>query len=496
MYTTEKFVTKNRLLSVIENTSDSIIVANQKGEIIFWNKASTKIFGFDPEEALGKKLNIIMPEEMHSLHNAGMSRYMKTGEKKLIDQTVSINGKKKDGSIVPIELSLSSWKEENKTFICGIIRDVSNRKKNEREILDLRGIISSSPSCLKLLNKNGELLRMNSAGLSLIEAENFASVDRANVYDIVHEEDREAFIKFNKFICAGNEGSLIFKIVGLGGTERIMESFARSHKLESGEAAHLAITNEITERIKAEKELLEKDQELEEAKRLSVIGEFAAGIAHEVNNPLAIIHSRSQLLELQFDQLEIKDEKKIESIRNSLATIKQTVIHTTDLIKNLKTFSSKADFKNLELIPLEEVINTALKISQNRCSNAGIDITLEIDSNIKVVCSNAGLSQVILNLIINAIDALEGIEERWIRIKTNVSDKRLQIIITDSGNGIPDEVVKKIMHPFFSTKEPGKGTGLGLSISLKSIEKMNGDFYYNPNSDNTEFIIEFKSFEV
>ena len=135
MYTTEKFVTKNRLLSVIENTSDSIIVANQKGEIIFWNKASTKIFGFDPEEALGKKLNIIMPEEMHSLHNAGMSRYMKTGEKKLIDQTVSINGKKKDGSIVPIELSLSSWKEENKTFICGIIRDVSNRKKMSERYL-------------------------------------------------------------------------------------------------------------------------------------------------------------------------------------------------------------------------------------------------------------------------------------------------------------------------------------------------------------------------
>jgi C4-dicarboxylate-specific signal transduction histidine kinase len=138
----------------------------------------------------------------------------------------------------------------------------------------------------------------------------------------------------------------------------------------------------------------------------------------------------------------------------------------------------------------------ALKISQNRCYNAGIDIIMKVDPNIKLICSSAGLSQVILNLLINSIDALERLDEKWIRIETNVSGKLLKIKFTDSGKGIPDEIIDKITQPFFSTKEPGKGTGLGLSLSLKSVEKMNGNFNYNSNSKNTQFIIEFKSFEI
>lgn len=494
MGTTKNFATRSRLLSVIENTSDSIVIADQNGKIIFWNNASSKIFGYGMKEALDKDLTLIMPKEMHSLHEAGMHHYLATGEKKLIDQTVSIDAQKKDGSIFPIELSLSAWKEENATFVCGIIRDVSNRKKNEQEILDLRGIIDSSPSCVKLVRRNGELLRMNDVGLYLIEANDFESVNRANVYDIIHEEDRQRYKEFNEFICGGNKGSLIFKIVGLKGTVRIMESFARSHRLISGEITHLAITNEITERVQAEKDLFEKNQKLEEAERLSVIGEFAAGIAHEVNNPLAVIHSKSQLLELQLNQLNLCEEEK-ENILKSISIIKSTTMYTTDLIKNLNTFSSKADFNNLELIRLEEVVQTALKLSQNRCTDAGIDINLDIDKDLKLVCSASGLSQVILNLMINAIDALEQLENKWIRIRTKVVNERLKIIFTDSGSGIPDKITKKIMQPFYSTKEPGKGTGLGLSISLKYVEKMNGLFYYNPHSSNTEFVIEFKTFE-
>ncbi|MBL4710043.1 MAG: PAS domain S-box protein [Flavobacteriales bacterium] len=496
MKNTQSPILEHRLSSIIEFTKDSIIIINHKGEIVLWNNASTALFGFTATEVMGSKIHIIIPKEMRSLHDAEMAIFLAAGEKKIIGRTVQINGQKKDGSIFPIELSLSSWEESNEIFFCGIIRDISDRKKKDREIIDLRGIIDSSPSCLKLVSKKGELLMMNSVGLGLIECENFAIVDKVSVYEIVHDQDRDSFIKFNEFICDGGKGSLIFKIVGLKGTERIMETFARAHKLESGEIAHLAITNEITERIKAERELQQKDLKLEEAKRLSVIGEFAAGIAHEVNNPLAIIHSKAQLLELQLNQLGIENTEKVKLIQSSLNSIKQTVIHTSDLIKNLKTFSSKANFENLEVIRLKEVIDMALKISQKRCSNAGIKIIMGVDPNIKLNCSITGLSQVILNLLSNSIDALETLEEKWIQIETNVSDKVLKIIITDSGNGIPAKIVKKITLPFFSTKDTGKGTGLGLSISVKSIEKMNGYFYYNVNAKNTQFIIEFKSFEI
>ena len=494
--TTKKNISKEHLEAVIESSTDAILIANKKGEIVSWNHRCSLLFGFSAEEAIGQNIDIIIPREMHDLHHKGMDNFVSGGKKKIIGQTVTLDGLRKDGSTVPIELSLSSWEEDSvRMFVCGIMRDISQRKNNERQILDLRGIIDSSPSCLKLVNQKGELLMMNSVGLDLIEAENFTIVDRANVYDIVHEKDRDSFKKFNEFICNGGKGTLIFKIVGLNGTTRIMETFARAHELESGEIAHLAITNDISDRIKTESELLQKNQELEEAKRLSVIGEFAAGIAHEINNPLAVIYSKAQLLEIQLNQLAEQKTDYFKNITDSLESIKRMTIHTSDLIKNLKTFSSKGNFEKLETVKLTDVINMVLNISEKRCSNAGIKIIIDIDPNIKLTCSPAGLAQVILNLVSNSIDAIESQIDKWISVVSNISNDTLKIIITDSGNGIPNDIAKKITQPFFSTKDPGKGTGLGLAISTKSVEKMKGHLYYNSKSVNTQFVIEFKSFE-
>ena len=170
-------------------------------------------------------------------------------------------------------------------------------------------------------------------------------------------------------------------------------------------------------------------------------------------------------------------------------------LHTSDLIKNLKTFSSKAHFDKLDLVNLTDVIDMVMNISEKRCSSEGIKVILDIDSNVKLTCSPSGLAQVILNLISNSIDAIESQMDKWISIESKISNKTLKIIITDCGGGIPDEIAEKITQPFFSTKDPGKGTGLGLSISLKSVEKMKGQLYYNSKSKNTQFVIEFKSFQ-
>ncbi|MFB0924475.1 MAG: ATP-binding protein, partial [Vicingaceae bacterium] len=103
-------------------------------------------------------------------------------------------------------------------------------------------------------------------------------------------------------------------------------------------------------------------------------------------------------------------------------------------------------------------------------------------------------SQVILNLINNSFDAIKEKESKWLKIESMVSNKKVQLAITDSGNGINSELKTKILQPFFTTKEPGKGTGLGLSISVNSMEKMNAQLFLNDKVDNTQFILEFKSF--
>ena len=129
-----------------------------------------------------------------------------------------------------------------------------------------------------------------------------------------------------------------------------------------------------------------------------------------------------------------------------------------------------------------------------KCADFNIEIILNIDTEIEVLCSPIGLSQVILNLINNSFDAIKEKESKWLKIESMVSNKKVQLAITDSGNGINSELKTKIFQPFFTTKEPGKGTGLGLSISVNSMEKMNAQLFLNDKVDNTQFILEFKSF--
>ena len=487
--------TNSNLQSVLEFSLDSIMVCDSKGKIVYWNPASEKLFGYTKQEAFGKDLTIIIPNEMHDMHTNGMNRFMSTGEAKLIGNTIEVNAKKKDQSIFPVELSLFHWEEGETTYVCGFIRDITTRTNREHELVDLRSIIDSSPSCVKLVDSVGNLKRMNPVGLDLIGAESLEQVYDACVYDIVHEDDRERFMEFNEMICNGGSGTLIFKIVSLDGTERIMETFAKPHEMVNGQFGHLAITNDISERVKADEKLREKDHELEEAQRLSVIGEFAAGIAHEVNNPLAVLKAKTQLLELQIKSLGIEAQDKVKEISKSMEVINETVNHTADLIKNLKTFSSKDKFEKLEFSSVSEIIHVALNISKSRCSYAGIDLKIDVDEKIEVECSPVSLSQVVLNLILNAIHAIENLEEKWVSIETRTSEKGIQILITDSGRGISDDIVGKIMQPFFTTKEPGKGTGIGLSLSAKAVEKMNANLFYNTNAPNTQFIIEFEKYK-
>ncbi len=484
--------------ALLEATDDSIIGANKMGLISYWNRGSEQIFGFTKEEAMGQSLTIIMPKEMHDLHEAGMKRHFRTGEKKIIGQTLELYGKRKDGSLIPVELSLATVENNEDVAVFAIIRDITSRKNNEKDIIDLSRIINTSPSCVKVLNSTGHLVRINKVGVDLMESPDFESIHMACIYDVVHPEDKEAFVKFNNHICKGGTGSMIYRISTLKGKEKYMESFARTHVLPDGSPGNLSITNDITNRIYSERELKQKHQELQEAKRLAVVGEFTAGIAHEINNPLAIISAKADLLSLQLEMLNVSANSSVtlDNIRDSLETIKSTVKHSADLIKNLKTLSSKVELEQLDYYNLKEVIDMALNLSSKRCQNEGIEIHLDMESKIKVLCNKAGLAQVFINFIINSIDAIKEMNDKWISIRVKCSTKKLKIYFTDSGLGIEKNIAEKIIDPFFTTKKQGEGTGLGLSISSKYIRKMNGKLYYNPDSENTQFIMEFNSFKV
>lgn len=218
--------------------------------------------------------------------------------------------------------------------------------------------------------------------------------------------------------------------------------------------------------------------------RLITLGEMAGGIAHEINNPIGVINGKANLL-LKYlkagkftDEIGSEQLQKIILMTNRVATI----------VKGLRLFSRNADSDSFTIVNLNTLVANVLSFCSEKFNAQKIKIELEILPDVSMECRSTQIEQVLLNLLNNAYDAVMPLAEKWVRIVVK-NTNNIQISVTDSGQGIPSDVVEKMMQPFFTTKEIGRGVGLGLSISKGIIEDHHGTLAYNSLSTNTCFVI-------
>lgn len=242
---------------------------------------------------------------------------------------------------------------------------------------------------------------------------------------------------------------------------------------------------------KTKQKQLEQELALEHAKsqhsmRLAALGEMAGGIAHEINNPLAIIRGRSDHLAILSRKGTLTHEKLIETTDK----INTTVDRISKVVTGLRAFSRDTEHDPYSEASVAQIVQDTLLLCQGRLEKYQVKLTVfEIDPSIKIECHSTQISQVLLNLINNARDAVMDLGEKWIKIEVLDLDKQIEIRVTDSGLGIPDSVQAKIFEPFFTTKEAGHGSGMGLSISVGIIKDHQGILSLNTISDHTEFVI-------
>lgn len=220
--------------------------------------------------------------------------------------------------------------------------------------------------------------------------------------------------------------------------------------------------------------------------KMAALGEMAAGIAHEVNNPLAIILGHAQSIRRKLGpMIEIQ-----ELIENHIHRIEETVQRVSKIVKSLRTFAREGDHDPFTAVPLSRVIDDALDLCRTKAKLSGIEIQVD-DQHPGLVaeCREVQVGQVLINLLNNAIDAIAKSDDKWVRVTIEQVHIYAIITVTDSGPGIPPEIQQKLMQPFFTTKEVGKGTGLGLSLSKGIMEAHKGTLEYDVNSPTTAFKI-------
>lgn len=225
--------------------------------------------------------------------------------------------------------------------------------------------------------------------------------------------------------------------------------------------------------------------------KLASLGEMAGRIAHEINNPLAIITGSTSLLDKIVDENDPKDAQIIK-IRDR---IDSTVFRVARIIKSMRALSRDASLDPFEQVDAGEIIEDCISLCSEKFRAHGVKLIYDKTDNLpKIYCRRTEISQVIVNLLTNSFDAVHDKEEAWVQIDVSENNSHAIIKVTDSGAGIPDEIAQNILKPFFTTKQIGQGTGLGLSISKSIMDAHDAYFYLDTKSKHTCFVLEFKKY--
>jgi len=242
----------------------------------------------------------------------------------------------------------------------------------------------------------------------------------------------------------------------------------------------LVTTGDITKRLEAEQQLIQ-------ASKMATLGEMASGVAHELNQPLAVIKTAGSILMKKLRQSALSADA---TLLNVSAKIDANVDRAANIIEHMRQFARKYDAR-LEPTQINQVIEKAFEMFDQQFKVRGIATDWSLDPHLPLIMAEPNrLEQVFVNLFINARDAIEAkgdlhVEmknDKRVRIVTQVEKAAVMVEICDTGVGIPPAIAQKIFEPFFTTKEVGKGTGLGLSISYGIVSELGGDIYVKPRT--------------
>jgi PAS domain S-box-containing protein len=486
---------RERLSSIVESAHDPIVGADSKGTIIAWNAAATRTFGYTPDEALGQSVNLIMPERFVEVHERALKRAVAKGSLYFDKHIREVFGLRKDGTEFPLESSVSSWKTSEGIFFTAILRDLTARRqaqKSERETKErMEALFNAATDSMWLLDVDGRVLAANRVaadglgktvqellGKSFLELlpTDLAQKRQGRIEEVLRTgkpmrfEDRRNDRFFNisiypVFNAAGEvTGTALFK-ADLTDRRRAEEELRSLGESLVGQNEELRAMAKELERKNEQAQTM--TQQLWQAAKLATIGELAASIAHELNNPLATVSLRAEGL--------LSKTPSDHPNRRSLEIMQQEIERMGNLVANLLQFSRRYG-KQISTVNVCDELDKTLELIHGHLRNHGIEVRRECAADVpSIQMDRQQLRQVFLNLITNAGDAMPTGGTLTIRVEVNFSaTDHILIQVADTGVGIPPEAFERVVEPFFTTKPEGKGTGLGLPICKRIVEDYGG----------------------
>jgi PAS domain S-box-containing protein len=467
-----------RLRAAVDASQSGVLMIDAQGRIVLVNREVERLFGYSREELLGKPVELLVPEGMRRDHEAWRATFVADPRVRAMGVGRDLNGMRKDGVLVPVEIGLSPIVTEEGMFVLASIVDVTSRRRAEARF---RIAVESSPNGMVMIDGDGRIVLVNR------EVERMFGYVRDDLLGVSieklvphrfrerHPQHRVAYFAdpSSRAMGAGRD------LFGLrkDGTEFPVE--IGLNPIESDEGLFvLGSIVDISARKGAEAERTRFEQQLRQSQKMEAIGTLAGGIAHDFNNILSAIVGYAEF---------VRDDLPPDSpSRADIGTLLGAAERGRDLVKKILTFSRRQEAAR---VPVE--LGTAVR-DVTSLLRATLPASIHMRFTApptppRVLADPTSLQQIVMNLATNAAHAMRdggtldiGVESFYVRdhlarARPSLREGMYGILsVRDSGHGIEPAVLERVFEPFFTTKEPGAGTGLGLSIVMAIMRDHDG----------------------
>lgn len=359
--------------------------------------------------------------------------------------------------------------------------EIRKRRQVEEELIEKRNllqtIIQTEPECVKLLAPDSRIVEMNPAGAALIDADSPDAVRGRSVYDFIAPQHHQAHQELAERVFRGESGTLEFQAISFKGRTKWFETHAVPMRDGRGAIVSLlAITRDVTARKEAEEQARRQQADLMRVCRMVTVNEMATTLAHELNQPLLAILSYTEAF------VQLMDHG---AERGELARIAEKVAEQAEragkIVQRVRQLggSHEGDTQPLDI---NAVIDDVRELASADARSRGIELRLEFERALpRVMADPIQIQQVVLNLVRNAIEAMDGAAAPRVTIRTARGPDRVEVSVTDNGVGLAPEAAERAFESFYTTK-PG-GMGMGLAISRTIIDAHGGELRLMPNAE-------------
>lgn len=488
-----------RYRAIVDTAVDAIAVIDEFGKIQSFNPAAEKVFGYTAEEVAGRNVNILMPEPYHHEHDGYLEAYRRGGPAKIIGIGREVRGRRKDGSVFPLELSVAEWRDDGRRYFTGIMRDITARKEAEEALRAseerFRVVVEAVPEMVWTTAPDGTN--------DFLNARWYAYTGRTEQEGrhwgwgaVVHPEDLERCLsRWKHSLETGEDYEMEYRVRRYDGAYHWFLARARAVRDQDGRILRwFGICTDIDDLRRTQSALTELNETLEErisaavaereaaraqliqAQKMEAVGQLTGGIAHDFNNLLTSVIGNLDL---------IRKAAADQRIRGLAERAMHAANRGAQLTSQLLAFGRRQMLRPQPLMVTSVV--SGIRPLLDRAVSEMVHMEVHAPSDLwQCRIDKAQFESALLNLALNARDAMPKGGTLIIAARNMTLGKEeaarfeiapgpyVEVVVTDTGIGMPPEVAAKAFDPFFTTKEVGKGSGLGLSQVYGFVKQSGG----------------------